>query len=473
MKDHQIRFAPTSVQIDAYLEHHRPWVESTLGCPLSDAVVVEMDLPFGDLMSREVLSAVPLIAAGSDDDAFNLSELPPGPWFPRRLRTALLLGSPAEVRPAAGQRALVTRWQLPPQVTPRIRLEPTSGETGPGWQPHWKDTPVALWLRDSAYAVVAMQVPVVDHQDAAPHESSLTCVLINRREQVGALAALREFFDLRRKRIVVIGGDEVPLMAGDYDWDRIVLAPTLSREIRDDFERFLRSRAWFEEQRLPYRRSYLLHGPPGNGKTSVARIMACHPNISAFAMNFSTHELGDRDVSALFAAAARACPALVIIEDLDRLFGREGNTDRRDQEADNRTTITLPHLLNCLDGLYSGDGVIVVATANRVRNLEPALRRRFNVIAAFALPTAELRAEYFRRRTVLGAEAIAWAVGQSEGFTFAELAAAYTTAGTLAYERGGDIDVDDLTDAMATMRRAAHADARARVGFGASRNGNT
>src|SRR5216117_3671000 len=103
MKDHQIRFAPTSVQIDTYLEHHRPWVESTLGCPLSDAVVVEMDLPFGDLMSREVLSGVPLIAAGSEDDAFDLPELPPRPWFPRRLRTALLPGNPAG-RPAAGQR---------------------------------------------------------------------------------------------------------------------------------------------------------------------------------------------------------------------------------------------------------------------------------------------------------------------------------------------------------------------------------
>ena len=472
MKDHQIRFAPTSVQIDAYLEHHRPWVESTLGCPLSDAVVAEMDLPFGDVMSRELLSAVPLIAAGSDDDTFNFEELPPGPWFPRRLRTALLLGSPA-VRPAAGQRALVTRWQLPPGVSPRIRLEPASAETGPGWQPRWKDTPVALWLRDSAHAVVAMQVPVVDHEGGGSHENSRTCVLINRGEQAGALAALREFFDLRRKRIVVIGGDEVPLMAGDYDWDRIVLAPTLTREIRDDFERFLRSRTWLQKQRLPYRRSYLLHGSPGNGKTSVARIMACHPDISAFALNFSTQELGDRDVSALFAAAARACPAVVIIEDLDRLFGREGSSDRRDQEADNRTAITLPHLLNCLDGLYSADGVIVVATANRVRNPEPALRRRFNVIAAFGVPTAELRAEYLRRRTALAAEAVARAVGQSEGFTFAELAAAYMTAGTLAYERGGDVNVDDLTDALTTVRRAAHADARARVGFGASRNGNT
>jgi hypothetical protein len=471
MKNRQVCFAPTSVQIDAYLEAYRPWVELTLGCPLADSVMVEMDLPFGDLMSLEVLSGVPLIAAGSDDEAFDVPQM--RPWGPfTRPRTTLLPGT-SEARPAAELRALVTRWQLPPGVSPRIRLEPASGETGPSWEPHWRDTPVALWLRDSVCAVVAMQVPVVDHEyTQGPHESSQCCVLINRREAASALAALREFFELRHKRIVVIGGDEVPLVAGDYDWNGVVLAPTLTQEIQDDFERFLRSRPWFRTQRLSFRRSYLLHGPPGNGKTSVARIMASHPAISAFTLNFSMPELGDRDVSELFAAAARASPALVIIEDLDRLFGREGPIDRRDQEADNRTAITLPHLLNCLDGLYSGEGVVVVATANRVRDLEPALRRRFNVIAACSLPTAELRAEYFRRRTPLTADAIALAVGQSEAFTFAELAAAYTTAGTLAYERGGDISVEDLTDALARVRRAAHAEVRARAGFGPTRNGD-
>jgi hypothetical protein len=107
-----------------------------------------------------------------------------------------------------------------------------------------------------------------------------------------------------------------------------------------------------------------------------------------------------------------------------------------------------------------------------VRNLGLALRRRFNVTSAFSLPTAELRAEYFRRRTPLTADAIVVAVGRSDGFTFAELAAAYTTAGTLAYERGGDISLDDLLDALARVCRAAHAGVRARIGFGSSENGD-
>ncbi len=116
--------------------------------------------------------------------------------------------------------------------------------------------------------------------------------------------------------------------------------------------------------------------------------------------------------------------------------------------------------------------MIVVATANWLRDLEPALRRRFQVTAAFALPTADLRAEYFRHRTALAADAIAVAVRQSEGCTFADLTAAYAAAGTLAFERGGEITIGELTDALSTVRRAAHAGARSRVGFGPSRNGD-
>jgi len=125
--------------------------------------------------------------------------------------------------------------------------------------------------------------------------------------------------------------------------------------------------------------------------------------------------------------------------------------------------IGLRRAFHVVDGWvsYSADGVIVVATANRGRDLEPALRRRFNVIA-----------EYCRRRTAL-AEAIALAVGQCEGFTFAELAAAYTTAGP------GPTNEAAISASTARRMPRPRCAGRpmptrgARVGFGASRNGNT
>jgi chaperone BCS1 len=71
-----------------------------------------------------------------------------------------------------------------------------------------------------------------------------------------------------------------------YDWDRVVLDPTLIRLVRDDFESFLKREGWFKQHRLPFRRAYLFYGPPGNGKTSVFRVMASHPAISAHSLDF-------------------------------------------------------------------------------------------------------------------------------------------------------------------------------------------
>ena len=471
MRNLDVTFASTQVQIDAYLERYRPWLEAALGCPLAGAVTVDMNLPFGDQMSRELLTGVPVTSTVSEDVVIDFLKSPP--WLRRGpLRGLQLAGTQdLEVRPSERVPALVTRWELPPGLGPGIRLEPSSSGPTLGWHARWMHTPTALWLRDCSHAVVAVQVPVVHHKYGHSRESSRTCVVINRNESKAALVALRQFFALRPHRIVVSGGGEIPLDADGYDWSRVVLTHELTREVQEDFERFLDSRAWFQTQRLASRRSYLLHGPPGNGKTSVARIMACHPDVSTFSLNFSAGEIGDSELSEMFLTAARACPALIIIEDLDRLFGREGAADWQMQQADNRTAITLPHLLSCLDGVSTPDGVIVVATANRIRDLEPALFRRFNVIAGLPLPTAELRTEYFRRRTPLSTEAIERAVRESEGFTFAQLAEAYQVAGMRAFARGTEIRFAELAEALAKVRRAAHRDARGGVGFGGSRNG--
>jgi SpoVK/Ycf46/Vps4 family AAA+-type ATPase len=101
--------------------------------------------------------------------------------------------------------------------------------------------------------------------------------------------------------------------------------------------------------RLPFRRGYLFYGPPGNGKTSAIRVMASHPAISAFTLDFSNAELGNEALAEVFEAAGRNAPALVLFEDLDRLFGPRFD----EHHPDNRTRITFQHVLNCLDGLGS------------------------------------------------------------------------------------------------------------------------
>src|SRR5206468_8601589 len=112
------------------------------------------------------------------------------------------------------------------------------------------------------------------------------------------------------------------------------------------------------------------YGPPGNGKTSIVRVMASHPAITAYALNFSNPRLNNADLTYLFESAGRTAPSLVIFEDLDRLYGQ------RSGRRDNLTKVTLQHLLNCLDGLGSRDGVLVVGTANDPTVIDAAIVRR-------------------------------------------------------------------------------------------------
>lgn len=114
--------------------------------------------------------------------------------------------------------------------------------------------------------------------------------------------------------------------------------------------------------------------------------MASHPDISAYGLDFSNEELHHDVLTTLFETAGHCAPSLVIFEDLDGLYGKGA-------AGENRTQITLQHLLNCLDGLGSQEGVIVVATANDPTSLDPAIMRRpgcFDRLVPFRPPSREL-----------------------------------------------------------------------------------
>jgi hypothetical protein len=79
--------------MNATLATHRPWVESVLACPLTDAMILETEFPFGDLIVEDLLPGNPLNAQS-------------------RFAAKIL-------------REQLDRWSLPPDVTPRVALRPT------------------------------------------------------------------------------------------------------------------------------------------------------------------------------------------------------------------------------------------------------------------------------------------------------------------------------------------------------------
>jgi SpoVK/Ycf46/Vps4 family AAA+-type ATPase len=294
-----------------------------------------------------------------------------------------------------------------------------------------------MWFAGLRHAVVAAEIECYMFD----RHSTQQWVFVNRGEAEDVLRIRRESIALAPKRVVVYGGHDIPLPEDGYRWDDIVLDSNANRLIREDFESFFEREEWFTQHRLPYRRGYLLHGPPGNGKSSVVRTMACHPLVSACTADLADPDTSNETVTRLFNAAADNAPGLVILEDLDRLFGRNS--------SERSPNVSLQHLLNCLDGVGNRNGVIVAATANEPSLLDPAILRRpgrFDRVALFPNPTFEMRLSYLRHLCdgSLLEPGLAAAARQSDRFSFAQVREGYILGGQFALARDGNVTLEGL-----------------------------
>jgi chaperone BCS1 len=235
--------------------------------------------------------------------------------------------------------------------------------------------------------------------------------------------------------------------------------------LKDDFESFFEREAWFRKMRLPFRRGYLLHGPPGNGKSTAIRAMMTSRGLTAYTIRFFDEHVDDSCLDSLFARAAKEAPAIVLLEDIDRSFPRTGPS---------KTKISLQQLLNCLDGVASGEGIITIATANEPTALDPAILRRpgrFDRVVAFADPTPELRHQYFvRMHPAFACVNLDEAVEQSAGFSFAQLREAFIMAAQTDFSEDGVIDLDDLLNSIWSLRGSlSHGSMKPSAGFAVPR----
>lgn len=156
-------------------------------------------------------------------------------------------------------------------------------------------------------------------------------------------------------------------------FDSVILDKDVAQRILLDVEEFLLSRDWYSQRGVPYRRGYLLHGPPGCGKTSYIMALAGKLEYDICQMNLSNSALSDERLSYLLNVAPMK--SIILLEDIDAAFLSREDIDMNRSAYQGLGRVTLSGILNVLDGVASSEERILFMTTNYPERLDPALTR--------------------------------------------------------------------------------------------------
>ena len=233
------------------------------------------------------------------------------------------------------------------------------------------------------------------------------------------------------------------------------------RELREVVELPLKNPDLFRELGIEPPKGVLLHGPPGCGKTLLAKAVAAESGatfISLVASELVQKFIGEgaRIVRELFDLARRKAPSIVFIDEVDAIAAKRieiGTSGEREVQR------TLMQLLAEIDGFKPLDRVKVIAATNRIDILDPAILRpgRFDRIIEVPPPSKKGRVEIFkihtRRLKAKGDIDYEFLAEITDGFTGAEIKLVVVEAGYMAVrENRLYVTMNDLLKAIEKVK---------------------
>ena len=234
-----------------------------------------------------------------------------------------------------------------------------------------------------------------------------------------------------------------------------------AKENLQEVVNYLHDPSKYEEIGASMPKGILLVGPPGTGKTMLAKAVAGESNVPFFSMSGSEFVemfvgMGASKVRDLFNQAKEKAPCIVFIDEIDAIGqkrsggGQYGGNDEREQ--------TLNQLLTEMDGFEDNSGVIILAATNRPESLDPALTRpgRFDRRVPVELPDLKGREEILKvhARKIKVAEDVDFSVvaRMASGASGAELANIVNEAALRAVRDGRKLVTQaDLEESIETV----------------------
>ncbi|AJU86111.1 BPK_HP2_G0011610.mRNA.1.CDS.1 [Saccharomyces cerevisiae] len=149
----------------------------------------------------------------------------------------------------------------------------------------------------------------------------------------------------------------------------VILDSGIKEGILDDVYDFMKNGKWYSDRGIPYRRGYLLYGPPGSGKTSFIQALAGELDYNICILNLSENNLTDDRLNHLMNNMPER--SILLLEDIDAAFNKRSQTG----EQGFHSSVTFSGLLNALDGVTSSEETITFMTTNHPEKLDAAIMR--------------------------------------------------------------------------------------------------